>query len=953
MQKSVLLAALATVAFAGQQPNPARAPRLFKDSREMLAIARAQDRHEVTLLIAAEPGRTAAVAERARRAGGDLRYRDDEVGYLRVRLPLERAGELAESAGIESVTLDVTTRDPFRMGAQLSPPQDTIWPPRWSDYPLSHPYSPLRDLDAAEFLVQHPSFDGRGVGIALLDGNFDLLLPEFQTAYTLDGKRIPKIADYLNVSDPRDDADEMPQWVDMHEEVTASGERIAFRGRSFTTPRDGRFRIGLFDERKFNDPSNGAYLDQDVDRDGNPKGDDGVFGVLWDEASNDVWVDTDRDSSFADEKPMTDYAKRGDVGVFGKDDPTTPMRDAIGFAVQTDPRNKFVSINVGIYQHATEIMGSVVGNREPNGRLQGVAPGARLISMYYGVSNAHGMIEGLIAAFKHPLVDLIVLEQSVAIASLPYLPADGRHPISVILQRLITRYQKLVFVPGSNSPGFALVAEDGLAPGAMSVGGYQSQESYRLNLGYVPEGADHLHWGALSHGPSGTGALKPDLLAPSGQMSTDIGYLYRTFEQELRGLYQLPAGYSVDGGTSTATPMAAGATALLLSAAKQSGVPYDAARLKAALVGSARFIPSLAAHEQGNGLLQVAAAYRLLTALANARPVAIVSRAPVQTRLSHLLAPPHEGVGLYEREGWSVGAHGSRTVTLTRTSGPPGALLFQLSWQGNDGTFSGPSSLALPLNQPVGLSLAITVKEPGAHSALLTLDTPTVPGHAYRMLATVVAPLQFGPGHTLSAELSVPRPGDRPVFVLVPAGVSALSFSAAGEDTTVRLTAISPERADLYPCSFTAPASQPCVVANPEPGVWEINAAITFGLRNFDPNRPNPLKSAKLTVSVALAGVAIAADTAAARRSQAEATADLPLRLTNQWAALSVAAAQTALGSAYRTTRTIQQGEQHLYEVMVPRGATSLLARVSDVAPQADLDIYLLDCTAPAPAPAP
>ena len=134
-----------------------------------------------------------------------------------------------------------------------------------------------------------------------------------------------------------------------------------------------------------------------------------------------------------------------------------------------------------------------------------MAPGARLVSVFYGVSNAHGLIEGLIAAFKHPQVDLIVLEQSVAIASVSYLLADATHPISVVAQRLIERYRKLMFVPGDNAPAFGFVAEDGLAPGAVSVGGYQNKESYRINNGFVPENDDNMHWGALSHGPSGNG----------------------------------------------------------------------------------------------------------------------------------------------------------------------------------------------------------------------------------------------------------------------------------------------------------------------------------------------------------------------------------------------------------------------------------------------------------------
>jgi hypothetical protein len=163
--------------------------------------------------------------------------------------------------------------------------------------------------------------------------------------------------------------------VGRHEERRAlSDGKVAFEGKTFQAPREGTYRIGLFSERRFNMDSNASYIDQDIDRNGNPKGDDGLFGVLWDEATNDVWVDTDRDLDFRDETALTDYSKRPVFGVFGKDDPETPWRDTIGFAVQTDRKNKFVSINVGIYQHCTTIMGSVVGNREPKGRIQGVAP---------------------------------------------------------------------------------------------------------------------------------------------------------------------------------------------------------------------------------------------------------------------------------------------------------------------------------------------------------------------------------------------------------------------------------------------------------------------------------------------------------------------------------------------------------------------------------------------------
>lgn len=928
-----------------------RPPRLFKDSRQQIAIARAQGRTSIVLVVATLPGRAGDAARDAQRLGGDVRFRDDSVGYLRVRLPLDQATAFAESPGVEAAAGDVDDSYPTRLSgdggaAPVAGDGDrgTLqagsepWPPRLGDYPLRNAYSPLKDLDAAGFRAQNPTFDGRGVTIAVLDGNIDMLLPEFQTAYALDGKRIPKFTDYLNVTDPRDDLSLTPQWVDMKAQVDATDGKATYAGKTFTLPRAGHFRIGLFDERRFNEPANLAYIDQDVDRSGNPAGDDGLFGVLWDEGSNDVWVDTDRDLDFTDEKSMTDYVVRNDFGVFGNDNPATPIRESIGFAVQTDRVNKFISINVGAYQHATTIMGSVVGNPEPNGRLHGVAPGARLLSMYYGTGIMHAAIEGMIQAFRRPDVDLIVFEQSVFMASIPYLIADGRHPLSVIAGRLATRYQKLMFVPGSNSPGFGIVAEDGLAPNVVSVGAYQSSDSYLVNKGMALEGHDNLHWGGLSHGPSGTGALKPDLLAPSGQLGTEVGYRKGGMAP---GLYQLPPGYGVDGGTSTATPMASGATALVLSAAKQRGLKYDAVRLKAAMAGAARFIPSLGANEQGGGLVQVGAAFARLEQLQGALPPTITSRAPVRTALSGLLWPPNEGVGLFEREGWKVGDRGDREITLTRTSGAPGAMRFDVRWLGNDGTFEVPTTVILPLNQPTRIPVRIVAATSGVHSATLELTTTGVAGLVHRVLCTIVAatPLSAANGFAATTTVSVPKARDRSVFVDVPAGASALTFQAP---VAIRFAAVSPTRDYTYPCSY-GPATAPCAIPNPEPGVWEINVANNDFSAISDGAAPPP-KPMVVAVQATALGVDVTSPARAAWLAT-DGAASFPVRMANRMGGARHIVAAGAVGSAFRQTRTISQGEQHAYQIDVPKGATSLSAMVQVADGSADLDVYLLDCT--------
>ena len=54
----------------------------------------------------------------------------------------------------------------------------------------------------------------------------------------LDGTRTSKFADYLNVTDPRDDAELNPQWVNVQSEVDGSTGRVTYQGKTFTLRMD-------------------------------------------------------------------------------------------------------------------------------------------------------------------------------------------------------------------------------------------------------------------------------------------------------------------------------------------------------------------------------------------------------------------------------------------------------------------------------------------------------------------------------------------------------------------------------------------------------------------------------------------------------------------------------------------------------------------------------------------
>ena len=79
------------------------------------------------------------------------------------------------------------------------------------------------------------------------------------------------------------------------------------------------------------------------------------------------------------------------------------------------------------------------------------------------------------------------------------------------------------------------------------------------------------------------------------------------------------------------------------------------------------------------------------------KTVDITSAVPVDTALDQFLATPGIGVGIHDREGVTMGEEYARTYTFTRTSGGGGSTTYNLSWVGNDGTFSlDESTITLP-----------------------------------------------------------------------------------------------------------------------------------------------------------------------------------------------------------------------------------------------------------------
>jgi hypothetical protein len=938
---------------------------LYQDSRAELALARARGETTVTLVVAARDGATEAVAHAVAAAGGIVRFRHDVVGYLRAEVPIDQADAVAEGQAVESVALDFSSMRPSAMlaGPRGLPPdpdatsdfsltdgptrpsdagpsslQQPTGPPLWSDAAFTHPYSPVTDLGAAELKRVHPTYDGRGITIGHVERTVDLLIPELETARTLDGAETPKIVEVRATTDP--DHTHGPDagrriWVKMTLEVATAGGRFTAADASYTAPRDGRFRFGVFDGA-------GLCASTLTRRDAAPpSASECRFGVLWDEQTQVVWVDTTRDRNFADERALADFRVRRDIATLGRDDPGTPEREQLAFTLQIDPAKRAIAVNVGIGGHATSVASSAAGSRGARGRFDGVAPGARLINFDYGSECVAGVIEGLIAAFSDPRVDLVLYEQNSLIVK-AYRLGDARHPATIVTARLIEKYKKPYVVPASNPPGLNATSEHGNARWGFAVGTWEAKAAYRINGGYLVAHDDNRHTDAGAAGPNGLGEIKPDVVVPSGYLASFMPIPnYTPAFSGLKGLYRFPPGYGIFGGTSQGAPTMAGALALLMSAAKQERVPYDAERIWLAVTSSARQLPHLRAHEQGHGAVDVTAALALLKAYAKTPPgLTVESSSSVRSAYSAWLTPPHQGVGLWEQEGWRAGQRGERTITFTRTSGPAEPMTFAVSWQGNDGTFGSAPTLTLPLRTPTPLAVTVAPTAPGPHSAIVTLDHPSMPGHVYRTMATIVAaePFEAGRQFALTKKDRVDRPGPFTSYHLdVPPGVDALSMRATGASLWV-LDPINRGTNNAGPPSR--------LVSLPRPGVWE--AILEIDTDKLDLAWMTPVGQlappVPTTFDASVLGARLHAPTSLSLAPGASQTIEVGVE--NAFGVFEGGLTTTAMAAARTVSTRLPPGGQRVFDVQVPEGSPLLLAEVTGTSvPEAEIDLYLFDCT--------
>lgn len=917
------------------------ASRTFMSAADRVLFAeyRVLERDRVPMILAVRPECTAAAAGTLRARGAAVVGRRDAIGYLYAQVPI---GEVESLPGLEGLLALQMAANPWRstMDVPVQPAGSKErrvrvlrGAPPSSSLPPDNPYTGEAATQALAFKSEHPTFDGRGVIAAFVEP----VAPDLATmrgALDISGAPLPKFAFYdlgspLVVGDPVASALNIwqrtdPVLPDMRGEFSWRGQR--YRLPSDVVSADDSSRLWRICRRL------PAWFQTGHE----------AYDVLWAVDLDRVWVlpvSLGTDFSRAVSTSLSTSVAWVPLGTPG----TRQPYDDHGLVFSADKERRLLGFSGAGAGHAGMVGSVMAGVNLLGSQANGVAPAAQ-VAIFHGAASedaaSQAGLERILSMIADPRVD--VAESSYFVGDTSRFGDAAPHALWA--DRLV-RDHGTPFVVAAGNFGAQLFGINAfaMAAEAFSVGAYTPRETWVANFGIAPH-AEHALASYSAYGPARDGGLKPDFLALTHTLSEGgSGNWYWADTPELRG-------YGVSGGTSASAPHAAGHFALLVSAARQKGIPHDVPRLRAAIATTAKFLDGVEARAQGHGLIQVADAWRALQRARSWEPPSFTVAAPlVGAEARPGGADRFAGRGLLELSGWRPGQRGRRLVTVTRTSGAAHALRHRLRWKGDTEAFtSALRDIDFPLGRPVSIPVDIAVGASGAYSAILDIvdsDTDLVAGSI--LFTVMVADPLPDDGSALRYRRESPRPGNSTFYIDVPLGLEAMTVKVdkdggksiwRAQDPTGRQMPFSPygSEVDRSDAAVLTKREQKFVYRDPVPGVWQ------FWMQNAEPHSMEDLEavadwSRPMPLEVEVRGWQASEGPVSAPESR-------PVRVTFRNTANVRGAAIRSLGmGATRTVKTkLEPGLTPTFiEVRVDPGTSMLELQLEHDASGAQVGLYV------------
>jgi hypothetical protein len=652
------------------------------------------------------PGCEKVMMDALRSFGGNIRYADEKVGYALVLLPRMKFLEVLDLPGIEyafpsgdghAQAMGLSDEPSAGMDGSLSPVSQVSIPDSRVATELSKdgPYFAAHEIGLDSLWRQHPEADGRGVVAAVLDDGLDLFHPALRQARDPNGELVPKIIDLTTLTTPEEDTN----WVQLGEPFKTQDSTFQAVGRTWTTPEDGVYRFGIFRRELILGPpmiSKTRKLPL-------------IVGVLLEEKSNRVWVDTNGDGSFADQRPLSDFGITHDIDWFGKQEGKDDNRIPFGVKIDSDKHAVYLTIADGI-GHGAAIAGSLAANRLTGGLYDGAAPSVQLVDARND-SPTELLALLSVAARK----DVGVINRSGSIAkerTADYWEEGTKDFEQHLVDRIVEVYDKPM----------ACVCQ---AAGTIGVDDYVSGEMLRRNRQTSGPYVEAVH---AYYDADRNFGLVNNVVAPSAQLNTESRYIplgiefvdgKRHYVRDDQLDSPAPMGYMIGANESPTIPVVSGVLADLISEAKLEHVRYSATRLNQAVFASARILPGIPLYEQGYGLIQADRAWDQLAKMAKSDDPANATL--TSFKFSQVQDDHRKAIDGYYSEVTAPGGTVDGEVWVTRYGGYAGGRPYGFALRGDDGTYTLLTAKAtLVQDEPVKLRFAAKAT-PGFHVSFLEL----------------------------------------------------------------------------------------------------------------------------------------------------------------------------------------------------------------------------------------
>jgi tripeptidyl-peptidase-2 len=446
-------------------------------------------------------------------------------------------------------------------------------------------------IGARSFIKSNPQYDGRNTIIIILDTGIDMGVSGLDKLPNGESKVID-VQDFSGEGDVF--LEEAVIGSENNEKYLANPDSIKLFGidKIAHTPVDSIYYIGVLKESKF---VNSVIPDLNNNNETNDQ-----FGIAVFNTINDGWlayIDLDGDGNLDDEKPIWNYKEKLQSFQFrGRNKERN--RNLVNLALNIFPDENRINFHFDGNGHGSHCAGIAAGYKI-NGQdgLDGVAPGAKLISLKIGDGSLSGgatVTGSMISAYEYGVEFAknydgpVVFSMSYGVGS----EIEGMADMDIMLDDLATANENLLFVTsaGNEGPGISTVGLPAAAKRILTVGAI-----------YTPKIANSLYGSTItndiitSFSSRGGEIHKPDVLTPGAASSTIPPYSNR----------------DIKGGTSMACPQAAGAVALIMSAAVQQNSPLSivGSLIKKAIRYSADPLPDYLPLEQGGGVINVARAF--------------------------------------------------------------------------------------------------------------------------------------------------------------------------------------------------------------------------------------------------------------------------------------------------------------------------------------------------------